>query len=362
MRDVGHWPRPSVTETRRDLIDLTTCRALLWEEILAYTAVQGQVLSIVAEAGSLPAPPQRSGRVYARNELVEYSRTLAMCPHGADLLERLVVGLVALDKGQNSCLTLPCVRRGRLHAVVMRVKVLHDKLRRQRSRIINKNLRLVFAVAKRFKSATISLEDMLAEGNLGLIRAVDRFDIRHDVRFSTYAIYWIRHAIGRFVDDQSRTVRIPVNARMLHRKVVRARTQLRAQNGEAPTDEQVAAFVGAKLWRVRSIDVDMLSPASLEDECSKSGLYDGKIGDTLVDCSALPDEVMSSDERERNVRGALEHLLPAQAKILRERYGLDDDNPRTLQQIGNDMDLSRERIRQIQVSALDELRRHARAG
>ncbi len=356
-RDVSRWPRPSVQQQRDDLVELTLRRTRLWRAILSYAPLQSQVLEQVCTIARAPAPPARRRNGYRPTDLDAFSKTLAMTPNNAALVTRLVTEVVALGRGGLSPLKLSRAHREGLAEHTADLERLHASMLRQRDLVVARNLRLVFGVAKRFKSSTLHFEDMLAEGNLGLIRAVDRFDIRHDVRFSTYAVHWIRHAIGRFVDDNCRTIRVPVNARMKHRQVRKARAALEVELGDEPTSEQVGAAVGMPPQRVEQLDRDMLLPLSLDYETE----WGATLGEVVEDDAPLPDEVLVQRRVHRQVHFELGQMRDMQAKVLRERFGLGDDDPRTLDAIGRDLELSRERVRQIQVIALGRLRARARA-
>jgi RNA polymerase sigma factor (sigma-70 family) len=360
-RDVARYPRQSVADQRADLVELASRRADLWAYLLAFKPLQRQVVAAVStieKAPSVPRTLRSPASRYRLDELHDFIKILSVTPYNAELLEQVMVEIDALSQKKPSSLSLPECRRAQFAAFLPTAKHLQIQVRRQRDYLVSTNLRLVFGVAKRFRSVVVPYEDMLSEGNFGLIRAVDRFDVRHDVRFSTYAVHWIRHLISRFIDDFSRTVRVPVNARTAFKAVRKAKEQLEREFGEPPSLEQVAKKAGLRADRVAQLERDMMLPLSLDAEFGEWGTA---LADIVEDDAPQPDEVVVQRRRHYALHGELATFNGLHAKVIRERYGLDDDEPRTLEAIGQDLDLSRERVRQIQVIALDRLRVRARA-
>jgi RNA polymerase primary sigma factor len=222
---------------------------------------------------------------------------------------------------------------------------------RARKELIQKNLRLVISVAKRYRNYGLPFEDLIQEGNIGLIRAVDKFDPEKGYRFSTYATWWIRQAVGRAVSDKSRTIRLPVHMGEKIRKVGRITGDLSVELGREPTEEEIVERLGWTVEQVQDVkgtvpDATSLNkPVSNEDEVSR--LEDFIVDETLVD---VPDAVIEGMEAAwlRETIGR----LPQKARyVLVRRYGLDDREPATLAELGAELDISRERVRQLQREA-----------
>jgi RNA polymerase primary sigma factor len=231
---------------------------------------------------------------------------------------------------------------------------------REKERFILANLRLVISVARRYQRGRMPLIDMIQEGNIGLMKAVERFDVRKGYRFSTYASWWIRHAINRALADKGRAIRIPVHMLDTHQRIERAFSSYASRRGHDPTDSEIAVEVGLdceKVWAVRaqSFDPPLSLDRPLGDEEGRrfvDVIPDEEAGDPLRD-------VCTSDWQVE--LGRLLDKLPAiEASILRWRFGLGDEDELTLKEIGDRFQLSRERIRQLQEQALVRMRRNIR--
>ena len=231
---------------------------------------------------------------------------------------------------------------------------------RSKNAFVRSNLRLVVSIARRYNRGRMPLIDLIQEGNIGLMKAVERFDHTRGYRFSTYASWWIRHAISRALADKGRAVRIPVHMLDTHNRVLRTRQLLLARNGREPTQEELERETGIpaeKLEKVMGAWTE--TPVSLDKPV---GDEDGRrFLDFLPDESEIsPYERIAQDDSKRQVGELLTKLSPIEAHILRSRFGLDDDEERTLKEIGDHYSLSRERIRQLQEQALTKLRRYYR--
>jgi RNA polymerase primary sigma factor len=220
-------------------------------------------------------------------------------------------------------------------------------------RLIESNLRLVVAVARRYASRGVPMLDLIQEGNLGLIRAVEKFDTRRGFRLSTYATWWIRQAMTRSVADQSRLIRLPVHRDGDVRRVRMAQTRLLQELGREPTPEEIAARTKMALRRVQRALELLDEPVSID---ARIGNGDASYGELLEDVSAeRPDVVAANEQREVELAAALEVLDPRMRRVIELRYGLADDRPRSLAQVGDCLGVTRERVRQIEASAFREL-------
>ncbi len=220
---------------------------------------------------------------------------------------------------------------------------------------INSNLRLVVSIAKRYRASEVPMLDLIQEGNLGLIHAVEKFDWRRGFKFSTYATWWIRQSIGRGIDNSSRTVRLPVHAGDQMRRILRARSALEGEAGRPPTTAELAAYLHMSEAEVSSMLSYVIEPVSLAMPVGPEG--DTELADIVADATApSPFDEVAGQLMGAEVERLLSCLDEREGLILRLRYGLDRGEPRTLDEVGAAMNLTRERIRQIERSALTKLR------
>lgn len=339
--------------------ELRTRKAAYWIALLSERAV-------VAALAALPEGTLEAGAwsalVAARDpSLAELADALVESDPDMRLADRLAAELEHLAAGEAETR-----RRARLVArdavahdlrpTLARIRAAAAAVRRTRERFVAANLRLVVKMAMKYRRSGLPVPDLVQEGNLGLMKAVDRFDHRRGFRFSTYATWWIKHSLSRAVAKHDRTIRVPVGVRQTHHRIVRVSGRLQTELGRPATDEELATALSQTEASISRARAAMIAPISMEAPIARSEGGDLLLRDRIPDADAHAFTEKMDDEGAQ-VREALTSLPPLEAAILRQRFGLDSGEEQTLREIGETHGLSRERIRQLEQRALRKLRR-----
>ena len=358
--------------TAREIEGLET---LLWEAALGFPAAVAQVAEELehhvpglAELRALRKAADEVGKAASRRAASErYGRAVKKCAvavreKDADkLYADAVVALVdRLGRGavRDKAAGNPAKARG-FTDWARRVRAADRAAHDARNEFVKANLRLVVSIARRFNHGRMALADLIQEGNLGLMKAVERYDYRRGFRFSTYASWWIRHAISRALADKGREIRLPVHMIDAQHRLAKARRELTARLGRQPSTEELAEATSMPADKIEKMRSWILDQSISIDR--PVGDDDGRnLAEMLEDPDrevASPSEELAFEAMSQEVRSLLGELKPIEADILRRRFGLDDDQELTLKEIGEKYNLSRERIRQLQEQALVKMRR-----
>ncbi len=378
FRDLAGAPVMTKDEEVEAAGRIAELRRGFWRAILSYPPFIDGICDLAAEV--LPeetcprealAAMKRTSRALRDRDLLTHQRAFEAAREGlaeqmglADVdgavSERILADLatVELGAGAGLCMRVKLPRRGSapFFRYAQAVRGEHHALVAAKNAFVRANLRLVVTIARRYNHGKMPLQDLIQEGNIGLLKAVDRFDHRKGFRFSTYGSWWIRHAISRSIADKARSVRLPVHMIDAYNKVSRARREFEALHGRRPTDDELAALTGVSSERIARMRWSLVeAPISLDQPLSEEG------GLSLLDSIEDPAHVAPAEQIDAELlRTQLEEvfgqLSAIEADILRKRMGIGEEPELTLKEIGERYSLSRERIRQLQEQALAKLR------
>ena len=264
--------------------------------------------------------------------------------------------LKKLDRVETETLVAP----DELRSAVSSLDKGEFKMKTAKTELVEANLRLVVSIAKKYTNRGLQFLDLIQEGNIGLMKAVDKFEYKRGYKFSTYATWWIRQAITRAIADQARTIRIPVHMIETINKLIRTSRHLVQELGREPTPEEIANEMGLPLEKVRKVLKIAKEPISLETPIGEE--EDSHLGDFIEDKrSPSPLESAINYDLSEQVRKVLQTLTPREEKVLRRRFGIGEAADHTLEEVGQEFDVTRERIRQIEAKALRKLRHPSRS-
>jgi RNA polymerase primary sigma factor len=285
---------------------------------------------------------------------------LATHPHLREGLEPLITEVQRLQKKLTTVEQATRLRIGDIKEINRRMSIGEAKARRAKKEMVEANLRLVISIAKKYTNRGLQFLDLIQEGNIGLMKAVDKFEYRRGYKFSTYATWWIRQAITRSIADQARTIRIPVHMIETINKLNRISRQILQEKGREPTPDELAARMDMPEDKVRKVMKIAKEPISMETPIGDD--EDSHLGDFIEDTTLpAPSDVATFEGLRETTQNVLASLTPREAKVLRMRFGIDMNTDHTLEEVGKQFDVTRERIRQIEAKALRKLRHPSRS-
>jgi len=378
FRDLAHVGVMTKEEEVAAAIRISELRRQFWRSILSYPPFVDGICDLAGEVLPDETCPRaaletlkRTSRALRDRDLLSHQRAfetareelaeaMGLADVDSAVSDRIIADLTSVEQGVNQGLSMKVKlpRRGSLpfYQYVTTVRREHHALMTAKNAFVRANLRLVVTIARRYNHGKMPLQDLIQEGNIGLMKAVDRFDHRKGFRFSTYGSWWIRHAISRSIADKARSVRLPVHMIDAYNRVNRARREFEALHGRKATDEELASLTGVSPERIARmrwslVEAPISLDAPLSDESGLS-LLDAVEDTTLV----APSEQMDASLMLSQLEEVFNKLSPIEADILRKRMGLGEEQELTLKEIGDRYSLSRERIRQLQEQALAKLR------
>ncbi len=328
-----------------------------------------QTIDQVAEYATVVLESHQDIKNYARRlgmdkkELVEWIRAKPTQPAGSASereWQRIVRNCRGAMQSVDQCVKEAKLPEDDIRPCFRKLESMQTSAREAKRELVEANLRLVVSIAKKYVNRGLQFLDLIQEGNMGLMKAVEKFEYRRGYKFSTYATWWIRQAITRAIADQARTIRIPVHMIETINKLIRTSRMLVQEMGREPTPEEIAIRMDMSVDKVRKVQKIAVEPISLETPIGEE--EDNSIGDFLEDKTSLaPAETVVSTSLADQTKRALSTLTPREEKVLRMRFGIEEKSDHTLEEVGQNFDVTRERIRQIEAKALRKLRHPSRS-